>query len=210
MYPNDYFQFGGIKYVPEENLYRVNHDATVWRDNLPEVFPFEPNHFTEFGREFQVLSKMLNFILTREQWRAVHTYERAFNNQQGFDKPGDPRADWINIRNTTSENPRQEALVCGGAILKKRFIDDDYLYPEYIDGNKTAPTLAWVLKRPYLYFDALSVDGTASGTLIRRFPQGNGNRVFILLLASRPIRIHLSKVTLLKRGQPVPSPYQYP
>lgn len=210
MFPNDYFLFGSKRYYREENLYRVNHDSTVWRDNLPEVFPFFPNHFTDFGAGYQLLEKALNARLTKDKWRAVHTYRRAFNNQQGFEMPGDPRVDWVNMKDIGSENPRQEALVCGGAILKRRFVDQEYLYPEYIDGNRPAPSLDWLLKRPYLYFDAVAVDGSAEGIAIRRFVQGEGERVFILLLASKPIKIPLSKVTRLKRGQPIPSPYEYP
>lgn len=206
---NDYILLGHQKYVPEEDLYRVNHDATGWRSGLPEVFPFYPNHFTEFSKDWQILSRQLNPQLTNEQWRAVYTYQRAFTNQQGFGMTP-PRADWVNMRNLDAENPRQEALVCGGAILKRRFLDDEYLYPVYLDGNRPAPPLDWLLKRPYLFFDAVTVVKTINGIVIRRFPQGEGDRVFILLLASRPIKIHLSKVTRLRRWTPLPSPYQYP
>lgn len=210
MFPNDYFALGSKIYRPEENLYRVNHDLTGWRSGLPEVFTFFPNHFSEFGEDYQILERNVNWVLSNLSWRAVHTYERAFNNQQGYDRIGDPRADWINKRDTTRENPRQEALVCGGALLKRRFIDSEYLYPEYIDANRPAPSLEWVLKRPYLFFDAVTVVKTINGLVIRRFPQGDGNRVFILLLASKPIKIPLWNVTQIKRGQRIKSPYEYP
>jgi len=210
IYPNDYFVFGEKVYYPEENYYRVNHDWYNWRDNLPEVNPLFPNHFVEFGRDFQLLERELNWVLSGQEWRAVHTWQRAFNNQQGYDRPGDPRADWINMRDLTYDPPRQEVLVCGGAILKRKFIDDAYLYPEYINTNRPAPTLEWLLKRPYLFFDAVNIDWTSDGAKIRRFPQGDGHRVFILLLASKPIRIPLSKVTQVKRSSPALSPYQFP
>lgn len=216
-YFDDYFIFGDRKYVVDEDLYRVNHDPTLWRPNLPEVFPFEPSHYTVFSRYFQLLEKALNPTMTKLKWRNTHlggnqgNDATAFNNRQGFEMSGDPRADWVNFRNTTSPPPKQEALVCGGAILRARFVDDDYLYPEYVDGNLPVPSLEWIKKRPWLYFDAVNVDGTpGGGVAIRRFAQGGGARVFILLLASKPIRIRLTKVTKLSRNSPVPSPYQYP
>ena len=206
----DYFLLGSQRYVPDEDLYRVNHDETGWRSGLPEVNPFFPNHFTDFGKDYQLLERRVNYVLNNQDWRSVHTWQRAFNNQQGYDRLGDPRADWINLRDTDRDPPKQEALVCGGAILRRSFVDDEFLYPVYLDGNRPAPPLEWLLKRPYLFFDAVTVVKTINGIVIRRFPQGNGNRVFILLLASRPIKIPLTKVTQLRRWTPIPSPYQYP
>lgn len=215
-YFDDLFLFGDKRYVPDEDLYRVNHDTTLWRPNLPEVFPFEPNHYTIFSKYFQLLEKSLNPTMTKLRWRNMHLGGNqgddatALNNRQGFEMAGDPRADWVNLRNLTSPSPKQEALVMGGAILKRRYIEGEWFYPEYLDGNQSAPTLEWLRKRPWLYFDDLSVDGTPNGIVLRRFPQGNGARVYSLLLANRPIKIHLSKVTKLNRNFPVPSPYQYP
>lgn len=216
---NDYFDeyvlFGSRKYVVDEDLYRVDHDETLWRENLPEVFPFEPSHYTVFSKHYQLLEKSLNETMSKTRWRNMHlggnagNDATALNNRQGFEMSGDPRADWVNLRNLTSPPPKQEALVFGGAIMKKKAIVGEYFYPEYIDGNQPAPTLEWLKKRPWLYFDCLSVDGTANGIVLRRFPQGNGARVYSLLLASKPIRIHLSKVTKLNRRLDIPSPYTY-
>lgn len=124
---------------------------------------------------------------------------------------GDPRADFINNRNVTSPVPKQEALVCGGAILLEKRRDANYLYPYYINTNLPIPTLEYILNNEHLYFDALSVDGGPNGTLIlRRFPQGNGERVRILLLSNREIRISLNKVTKLPFSSVFPNPYLYP
>lgn len=203
------FSDGSVERWP--TLWRVNHDTTYWRPNLPEVFPFFPNDFTAFTKPFQLLEKSLNPSMTGERYRSLHANDTAFNNGQGYEKKGDPRADFINNRNTTYPPPKQEALVCGGAVLAQKFILDNYLYCEYIDGNKPAPTTQYVLDRPWLYFDAVTVDrGMTGNIVIRRFPQGNGHRVFILLLARQPIKIHLSKVTKLQYGSAIPSPYRYP
>jgi hypothetical protein len=220
MYQNDSFVLGNQRYVEEEDLFRVNHDKTLWRPNLPEVFPFFPNHYTPFTRGYQLLENNLNIALdnamTGSKWHNLHLggnqgdKATAFNNRQGFEMVGDPRVDYVNGKNLGAPNPKQEALVCGGAILKMKSVDSQYLYPAYIDGNRPAPTLEWLLARPYLFFDALSVDGSPNGIVLRKFPQGDGKRVRILLLASKPIKIALSQVTKLKRNQPEPSPYSYP
>ena len=214
MYQNDSFVLGEQRFVEDEDLYRVNHDTTLWRPNLPEVFPFFPNHHTPFTRGYQLLEYALNVALDNvmegSEWRSLHDATTAFNNDQGFGMTGDPRVDWLNGKNIGAPEPKQEALVCGGAILKRKSVDSQYLYPAYIDGLRPAPTLEWVLARPYLFFDALSIDGSANGLVLRRFPQGDGQRVRILLIASKPMKIPLSQVTKLKRNQPIPSPYQYP
>lgn len=201
---------GSLEVYPQ--LWRVKHDTTPWRTGLPEVFPLEPNHFTPMTREIQLLSKSINPLMTNAKWRQVYTWQRAFTNQQGFERPGDPRRDYVNRLNLNAQElPRQESLVCGGTILAERFVQGEYLYCDYLDGKKPMPTATYVLARPWLWFDAVNVDKDANGKIvIRRFPQGLPDRTHVLLLASRPVRIHLSKVTRLPYGGAIPSPYQVP
>lgn len=213
----EYMMFGDRKFVPEKTYWRVNHDTVLWRPNLPEVFPFEPSHYSFFSRGWQLLEKSLNPNMVNTKWRNLHLggnmgdKATAFNNRQGFEMDNDPRADFINLRNLTSPLPKQEALVCGGAILSQARVDSEYLYPEYLNANNPIPTLDYILKNKHLYFDAVTIDGGPNGTkIIRRFPQGEGERVYILLLADREIRIPLSKVTKLPYNSVFPSPYQYP
>lgn len=203
------FSDGSVERYPE--LWRVDHDRTFWRPNLPEVFPFFPNHYTKFTRDFQLLEKSLNPFMTGAKFVSLHGYTTAFNNKQGYGMTV-PRVDFINGTNLGAEPPYQEALVCGGAVLAEKYRDANYLYPEYIDGNKSAPTTQYILDHPWLAFDALSVDWSAQlkHIILRRFPQGGGHRVIILLLANRPIKIHLSKVTKLTYGGTIPSAYAYP
>lgn len=196
-------------------FWRVNHDTEMTRPNLPEVFPFLDNHYTNFTRGFQLLEKSLNPNMVNSKWRNLHLGGNAgqdataFNNRQGFEMIDDPRVDYINGMDIGAPLPRQEALVCGGAILLERYHDGEYLYPDYIDGNLPAPSLQYVLDNSWLIFDAVTIRSGPSGVVeIGRFPQGNGERVYILLLASKPIRISLSKVTRVI--EPFPSPYQYP
>lgn len=209
----EYFEFGGKRFVQEapKQYWRVNHDTTYWRPNLPEVFPFDPHHFSFLTRGYQLLSKAINPSMTGPRWRSVYGNTTAFTNGQGFEKAGDPRADFVNGRDLNSPLPKQEDLICGGGILLERKVENGYLYPYYIDATKPAPNVEYVLANRHLYFDALSVDQDSSGGIVlRRFPQGDGQRVYILFLASREIRIPLSKVTKLPLNSTFPSPYQYP
>jgi len=209
----EYFMIGERKFVPEppKQYWRVNHDTTLWRPNLPEVFPFEPNSFAFLTRGYQFLSKEINPTMTNQKWRSLYANDTAFTNGQGFNKFGDPRADFVNGLNLTSPLPKQEALVCGGAILLEKKVENGYLYPYYIDATKPVPSKEYVLANPHLYFDAVTVDGGAGGSIIiRRFPQGDGERVKVLFLAKEEIRIPLNKLTKLPLNSVFPSPYQYP
>ena len=209
------FSDGHIEQWPV--LWRVNHDTTLWRPNLPEVQPFLPSHYTDFGRQWQLLEKQLNATMLNSKWHNLHlggndgNNATAFNNRQGFEMIGDPRVDFVNGKNIGAPVPKQEALACGGTILAQKYVQDNYLYCEYLDGNQPVPPLQYVLDRPWLYFDAVTIRNSTNGIVIGRFPQGfEGARVYILLLARQPIKIHLSKVTKLQYGSAIPSPYRYP
>ncbi len=169
---------------PPVPIWRVRHDVETikgnWRPNLPEVHQLFDNHFTPFSESWQRLSYDLN-NLSRDKWTAVYTYERAFTNGNGFAKPGDPRRNYIKMEDLTEPLPKVEALVCGGAGLTGK-VSGDYLIVETLNGRSTAPSLAWLLARPWLYFDAVTVDGNG---VPRRFPQGGGERVLIPLIADR-------------------------
>lgn len=209
----EHFILNGKKFVLEDTrqYWRVNHDSTFWRPNLPEVFPFEPNHHSFMTRAYQLMSKAINPTMTNQKWRTLYADTTAFTNNQGFEKAGDPRADFVNGLNLSSPLPKQEALICGGAILLERKVLNGYLYPVYIDATKLLPTAAFVLANPHLYFDALSVDQDFLGNIVlRRFPQGAGQRVYVPFLANREIKIPLHRVSRLPNGIPFPSPYQYP
>ncbi len=204
------FSDGAVAYdtSPSRIYWRVRHDATLWRPNLPEVFPFLPSHTTAMNRNIQLLSKAINPEMSGQKWRSLYGDTTAFTNHQGYGKEDDPRADFVNGLDIGAPYPKQEALVCGGAILTQKYIDGEYLYPEYINGNLPALSVQWV-EDNLMCFDAVTVDGGLGGSIIiRRFPQGDGERVRILLLASKPIKIALSNVERVY--PPFPSAYRYP
>ena len=189
----------------DKTFYRVLHELELGgkRRSMPEVFPFFDNHFTPLNRGLQLLHKAINSSMTNDKWRAFWGYTRAFDNNQGYGMPGDPRADFVNNRDTKEEPIKQEALVCGGALLAMKYIQDGWLYPEYIDGHDPAPTAPYVLFWPWLHFTAINI---RSNGLPGMFPPGMENAQ-VLLLAYKPIRIHLSKVVLWTGTQP-PDPYK--
>jgi hypothetical protein len=194
-------------------LWRYKHDPQPFtRLNLPEVNPMFPNHFVEFGEAWQRLERELNYKLADRKWRALHTYQRAFNNYNGFEKPGDPRADFINKMDVTAAKPKQEALLCGGAIFPG-YTEGALLVIETLNSEGPVPTLTDL--KQWQYLDAVSIDEDIyHNGIIRRFPQGGGERVFILLLANRnrypKIYVPLANVEKLDMTKPLPDPYRYP
>lgn len=198
--------------LPVNQLWRVKHDTYPFtRLNLPEVHPLLLNHFSEFGRSWQLLERALNSHLTDAKWRALHGYKRAFNNgNNGYGGPGEPLADWVNGYNLGASNPKQEALVCGGAILAG-YVDGQNLVVETLDASGPVPRLEDL--KPWQWFTAVNIDeDTQHNGVIRRFL--NGEEAFILLLADRrrypKVTIPLAKVTKLDMTKPLPSAYQWP
>lgn len=165
------FSDGEIEEAPSPSrppLWRVLHDKELGtdRDNIPEVFPFLPNHHVPFDRTWQLLSKAMNPLLSGDKWRDVYWYKLWITNNQGFDIPGDPRVDYVNGRDIGAPLPRVEALTCGGNVLTG-----------YVEGpNLIVSTLDW--RNPPASIDVIprwhrtyAVTVDSHGTP-RRFPQG--------------------------------------
>lgn len=105
----------------QDDLWRVLHDLEldgVWRKNLPEVVPGFPNHFVAFSKYWQLLSKEMNPLLTPKAWTQVYTGLLWIANRQGFDMPGDPRANFVTGANLGAELPRVENLTTGESVVK--------------------------------------------------------------------------------------------
>ena len=101
-------------------LWRIKHDielGALWRDNLPEVHPFFPNHHVPFLEVWQRLSRELNPLLTDEKWTAVYSFKRFATNNNGFGNPDDPRANYITGTHLDKADPRVEVLKCGGNLV---------------------------------------------------------------------------------------------
>jgi hypothetical protein len=131
LYP-DYLLVSSKRYRMEtaRKLWRVKHDLElprgIWRVGMPSVHPLTPNHHSPFQKWAQLVSFGLNpwFANMRDRWRDMYDYRYAFANNQGYDIPNDPRADFVNMRDTDKELPRVEALVCGGSMIAGERVGD--------------------------------------------------------------------------------------
>lgn len=186
------------------SLWRVLHDAemgSLFRVDVPEVYVIREASFN-FTEGYQKLSYALNTIanplisadMTKDKWRVLYDFMRAFANGTGFNKSGDPRADYVNVRDLDKPLPKfDKTRICGGAMVTGT-VDGNDLILDSLNVNNPVPTLAWLLARPWLYFDAVNV--TANG--ISKFPQGTlGNRVFVPLLTEAQERYPLAKLKKL-------------
>lgn len=178
-------------------------DMVEQAEGVPEVNRLEPYHFSDFPRAWQLLEYSLNEGMTPNKWTALHRYDKAFNNNQGFQRDGDPRANFVTGDNLTAELPKQATLICGGNILRGVVQDEDLLV-DTLDPRNPPPSKAWVLMNRWSYQFALNVkrDGTIS-----RFPQNDGRDVIVLNLATRRMTYPLNKLRLIRAGTVLPSPY---
>ena len=195
-----------LSYKPPKQLYWVKHDierGPLWRFGLPEVFRLNPDHSVRLEREEQLFIKALNPLMTPEKWRVLLSHDRAFTNKSaGYDDGGEPKQDWVNMRNTDAiDVPRFDTIrICGGALITGIEFGTDLLI-ESINADNPLPS---VNELPiYLKFCALNV--TENGW--SRFPQGDGNDVWIPLLSRFQLKYPLEYLIKIDINKPLPNPY---
>lgn len=154
-------------------LWRVKHWAEMVpkreeASNRPEVWPFFPNHHTDFRKSFQLLSKAMNPRITKNQWTSVYDWSLWITNNNGFNMPNSPRANYVLGINLDKPLPKCEMLTCGGNIVTGEVLGTD-LKVQVLDGLGPAPTLDWIESRPWFITTAISwyTSGVVGG-----FPQG--------------------------------------
>lgn len=198
------------KTVSIPQLWRVRHWIETGNDgrSRPEFELLDPEHKTEFGRGFQLVSYQINTpsnpnctrAMDREQWRVLWGSGEAWMNGTGYNEVGDPRADWVNMRDTTFDNPKLDKarVPCGALVTGK--LEGEWLWMETLRVQDATPSLEWLIDRPWLLWDAVVVG--EDGRNIRRFPQnGNGeSRVFVVLPTTQAVRINISKLEMLPTG----------
>lgn len=191
-------------------FYRVKHDPIIWRAGLPEVFRLDPDIHVPLTRERQWLWRNMNPHITDLQWTALLGNTLAFTNGTGF--PG--KRNWILGQDLDKQDPAfDQTRVCGGAVLCGREYGSK-LFIESIDVNKPLPTAEYVLRRRWLYYEAINIDGynrdeVAYG-IIRPFKGNWGKRVYIPLLTVQEMSYPLNLLEKLPLGSIIPSTYQYP
>ena len=190
--------------------WRVSHDKLpLWRVMLPEVFRLSPGHHVVLSEAAQWLWRKLNPQLTDEQWTLCLGNTLAFTNGTGF--PG--HRNYITGEEPNARDPRfDQARVCGGAILKERYVADGRLYFEAIDTRKPLPTVDYVMEHPYLWFEAVNIAESGGKPVIRPLKGGWGLPVYVpLLVAVDEPYYPVELCTKLPEGAAVlPSPYSYP
>ena len=198
-------------------LFRVLHDQELWnkgirdprnstntwrwRAGFPEVYNFDGSHVTRMLEWVQKISFALNPGMDPKKWRVLYDDHRAFSNGSGFDTtypPTDPRytpkRDYVNRIDLDSvEYPRfDKSRICGGATIAGR-VSGDWLEVDTLRVDHPV-TLEWLLPRPWLYFDAVTVSSTStdSAETVGKFPQNDGRRCLVPLVTTTAVRYPLA------------------
>lgn len=156
-------------------VWRVLHELElpparrITPDNRPEVRAMFPNSMCAFPASWQRLSYNANLPwLSRTKWTVFYSNNLWITNDQGFNEPGDPRANYILNTNLDKELPRVENLTCGGNLVTG-YVEGPNLVVSTLNVNDPLPSVTWLLQHPEFCTYAVSMD--SNGTP-RRFPQG--------------------------------------
>ncbi len=206
----EYFQLNDDKFVARQ-FYRVNHDTTMWRAGLPEVFRLEPDIHVILTEPVQRLWRALNPHLTDEQWTLCLGNTLEFTNGTGF--PG--RHNYITGADADKEDPKfDQTRICGGATICGA-VSEGNLIIQAIDVRFPLPPVEYVRKRRWLWYEAVNID-VQKGTdgvfrpVIRPLKGAWGKKVYVPLLSSRLMTYPLQYLTKIPLYSIPPSNYQYP
>jgi hypothetical protein len=138
--------------APRPQLFRVLHDSELgplWRKQLPQVHPMLPNQFSPFTQSWQLRSHAENPLVDASRWTAVYGDATWGTNGQGYNNPGDPRANYVTGADLTSPLPKVELLTCGGNVLTGR-VEGDVLVVDVLDWRDTPPAvlMPWHITYP--------------------------------------------------------------
>jgi hypothetical protein len=170
--------------LPQDKTFvRVLHEVEVpaARRNvppkMPEVRPFAPNHFSPFGKPWQLLAWKLNPLLSAANMSAIYHNELWICNGSGFGDDGDKRANFFTNTNLSAPPPKVEALTCGGNLLsvvgERTVMEAGKPVPSYIvetlNWHNPPTSVEWLEARPWLITHAVKLDTEGKPT---RFGQG--------------------------------------
>lgn len=172
------------------NGWRVRHKIEQgWQNTppgMPEVMPPSNPLSLDMGYAIQQMSYSLmtsaNSAITKQLWTAVHDHDRAFTNFNGFNNPGDPRANFVTGENIGAPLPKYDKAqrVCGGSFIHGVPDISGVLRctagVDGIDADEPMPDAATIIKNNW-YIYAVSVN--SDFTQISHFPQGMGGPVLI-------------------------------
>jgi hypothetical protein len=218
---SDYILHGEDRYVPRQfgrvfhdrELGAVREEVIMRGKTLPEVFQpiSEFNPFSPLTKSWQLLWRNINPQMTNLEWRQLLHWQRAFTNNHGFERPGDPRRDYINGKNLSDPLPKIECLLCGGALVSivrdavVRGVEVSEL--EVLNGRRSPPTVKFLLERPWLYFQAVSVSVTG---IVRSFSISPYPEYVPFVSLGIPVYMPKKYIRLFKDGEPIQADPYYP
>ena len=183
--------------------WRVLHKAEGGYDknppNMPNVIPPIDSRAIEMTREIQQMSfdlmKHFNPDITLQLWTKVHDHDRAFTNFNGFNKNGDPRANFITGENSSSPLPKYDKAqrLSGGQFVRGEVRGTNLVCipgVHGIDANQPLPSIQTIIDNNW-YLYAISLVGLDSKK-VAHFPQGKGGPVVIPFIFGREIEFPLS------------------
>jgi hypothetical protein len=182
---------------PRHGQFYHPDEGWAWRDGDPEVFWLINSHRVPFNEAWQRLAYSMNPGMTKGNFRRLYDDHRAFMNYTGFWTEGSmwdayvPHADYISGVDLNDPLPEWDKIrVCGGMTLRGTPDGGDVIV-ETLKYDQ-CPTLEWLMERPWLYFHAVTTHEKADGSpAIYAFPQNNGNRVLVPLVAINEVRYPL-------------------
>ncbi len=176
----------------------------------PAVHNSESIAGVEFSRSMQLLSFQINSFnpqLTGNKWRSVWANTTAFTNEHGFNIPGDPRVDFVNMLDVGAAYPRvMRGIICSGSLYTGTIEGADLVMYPGVDGVdvNNMPTAAQVLSKHW-YFAAVSADLNGAS----HFAQGGGGvEVRIPLFLKVPTHYPLSWFERWDESYP-PNPIEF-
>lgn len=208
-------------------MWRVKHDCELadLKPNrrkanyaIPEVYVLTPDTrmvpMTEAWQWFTFRlfwsgAPHLAEAQAKQQWRSLYAGNRAFTNRQGFndESRSGRRADFVNGLDLDAPLPMfDKPRVCGGASVTGK-AGASHLVVETLDGTKAPPSLDYVLARPWLYFEALSIPAFPDLWPLEPFPQGGGV-TRVPLVSAEPVKYPLVMLERLPEGSGPADPYE--
>lgn len=190
--------------APKYKGWRVMHiheNPLNWPNDtppgMPEVMPSLHPRTVDMTKDIQWMSyrlmKYLNPAITNVDWTRVHDHDRAFTNFNGFDKPGDPRANFILNQNTAEALPKYDKeRLCGGTFVMGEPIGSALVMRagvHGIDADSPMPDTATIIAKHWFTY-AVSVN--TDYTKISHFPQGDGGAVAIPIIFRGTITYNLN------------------
>lgn len=185
------------KYIGWRVLHKAEGGYDKTPKDMPEVIPPENPVALPMTEDIQKMSFELmqhfNKAITAELWTKVHRHDKAFNNFNGFEKDGEPRANFITKKNLTSPLPKYDKMgrLCGGMFVRGIVQGDKLVFQpgiHGIDADKPMPSLQEIIDNNWYFF---AVNFHENGK-VSHFPQGKGEPVAIPFIFNREISFPLS------------------